>query len=168
MPNLYLLAQEYRDLENALLSSANEETGEVSVDIAEAVGKIQGDFNQKAISVATVWRNFGRYASEIEEEIDRLTVLKKRVEREQKHIEDYLVQACEITGTVEIHGISANITFRNNPPKTVVDDAEAIPEEYITVKVERKPNLTAIKAAIRAGKEVAGAHLEQERKICIK
>lgn len=167
---LYNLAQEYCDLENALFSSVNEETGEVNVDIAEAVSKIQGDFNQKAIAVATVWRDFGRYVSDIKAEIDRLEVLKKRVEREQKRVEDYLTQACEMTGTVEIRGIYANITFRNNPPKVVLDDESLIPEEYITekVKVEKSISKNKIKEAIQSGIEVAGARLVQERKIQIK
>ena len=168
MSNLYMIAREYRELESALYASVDEETGEVSVDIAEAVGKIQRDFNQKAIAIATVWRGFGNYVSEIKAEIDRLTALKKRVEREQTRLTDYLTQACEMTGTTEVRGVSANISFRNSPPRTVIDDESAIPEQYIAVKTERKPNLTAIKEAIKAGKEVPGAHLEAERKICIK
>lgn len=168
MANLFVLAQEYRDLENALLSSADEETGEVSVDIAQAIEKIQGNFEEKALAVATVWRDFDDYISRIKAEKERLTALEKRVEREQKRVEDYLAHACKMTGTESIRGVYANISFRNNPLKTIIDDEDLIPEEYITVKVERKPNLTAIKESIKSGKEVAGAHLESERKIQIK
>lgn len=168
MANLFVLAQEYRDLENALLSSADEETGEVSVDIAQAIEKIQGNFEEKALAVATVWRDFDDYISRIKAEKERLTALEKRVEREQKRVEDYIAQACKMTGTESIRGVYANISFRNNPLKTIIDDEDLIPEEYITVKVERKPNMTAIKEAIKSGKEVSGAHLEQERKIQIK
>lgn len=168
MANLFVLAQEYRDLENALLSSADEETGEVSVDIAQAVEKIQGNFEEKAIAVATVWRDFDDYISRIKAEKERLTALENRAKRGQKRVEDYLAQACEMTGTESIRGVYANISFRSNPLKTIIDDEDLIPEEYITVKVERKPNLTAIKESIKSGKEVSGAHLEQERKIQIK
>lgn len=168
MANLFVLAQEYRDLENALLASADEETGEVSVDIAQAVEKIQGNFEEKAIAVATVWRDFKDYISRIKAEKERLTALEKRAKRGQKRVEDYLTQACKMTGTESIRGVYANISFRSNPLKTIIDDEDLIPEEYITVKVERKPNLTAIKEAIKSGKEVAGAHLESERKIQIK
>ena len=168
--SLYNLAQEYLELEAELFAFADEETGELSVDIAKAVEKIQGDFNQKAISVATVWRDFGNYIAQIKAEKERLTALEKRVETQQKRIEDYLTQACEMTGTVEIRGVYANITFRNNPPKVVFDDESLIPEEYITetVKIEKSISKTKIKEAIQSGIEVAGAHLEQERKICIK
>ncbi len=168
--SLYNLAQEYRELEAKLFASADEETGELSVDISEAVGKIQGDFNQKAIAVATVWRDFGNYIAQIKAELDRLSALKKRVEREKKRVEDYLTQACEMTGTESIRGVYANISFRTNPPKVVFDDESLIPEEYITetVKIEKSISKTKIKEAIQSGIEVAGAHLEQERKICIK
>lgn len=168
--SLYNLAQEYRELEAELFASADEETGELSVDIAKTVEKIQGDFNQKAIAVATVWRDFGNYIAQIKAEVDRLSALKKRVEREQKRVEDYLTQACEMTGTESIRGVYANISFRTNPPKVVFDDESLIPEEYITetVKIEKSISKTKIKEAIQSGIEVAGARLVQERKICIK
>ncbi len=165
---LYGLSHEYVELYKALVESADSETGEVDVDIISALEKVQGAFEEKAISTACVFRAMGNYASEIKAEIDRLTALKRHVEREQKRLEDYLSQACERTGTESIRGIYANIMFRNNPPKTIIDDESKIPEEYMTVKVERKPNLNAIKEAIKEGKEVAGAHLESERKIQIK
>ena len=169
-PSLYNLAQEYRELETALFASADEETGEVSVDIAQAVENIQGNFEEKAIAVATVWRDFGNYIAQIKAEVDRLSALKKRVEREQKRVEDYLTQACEMTGTESIRGVYANISFRTNPPKVVFDDESLIPEEYITetVKIEKSISKTKIKEAIQSGIEVAGARLVQERKICIK
>ena len=168
MANLYKLAKEYQELENAFLASVDEETGEVDIDIATAIEKAQGTFEEKAIAVATVFRNLETYSEDIAEEIKRLQAIKKRVEREKDRVEDYLTQACEMTGTESLRGVYANISFRNNPLHTVIDDESLLPEEYFIVKTEKKPNLTAIKEAIKSGKEVQGAHLESERKICIK
>lgn len=165
--SLYGLSTEFVELYNALIESADEETGEVDIDISKSLEKVQGAFEEKALATATVYRAMGKYSKDIDEEIKRLQALKKRVDNQQKRVEDYLKQACEMTGIESIKGVYANISFKNNPPRTVIDDERLIPEEYFTVKVEKKPNLTAIKEAIKSGKEVQGAHLESERKIKI-
>lgn len=167
MPNLYLLAQEYKDLENALLDSSDEETGEVDIDIFSAVEKAQGTFEEKAIAVATVFRNLGTYSGNIDAEIKRLKAIKKRVDRQQERVEDYLTQACEMTGTESIQGIYANISFRKSE-QTVIDDESVLPEEYVIEKVTYSPDKEKIKAAIKAGQEVQGAHIEIKNNIQIK
>lgn len=166
--SLYGLSQDYIELYNALIETADTETGEVDIDISKALEKVQGAFEEKAIATATVYRALGKYSKDIDEEIKRLQALKKHTDGQAKRVKDYLQEACERTGTVSLKGIYANITLKTNPPKTVIDDESLIPEEYITVKVERKPDLNAIKEAIKSGKEIAGAHLEQDKTLQIK
>lgn len=168
--SLYGLSHEYVELYNALIESADEETGEIDIDISEAFEKIQGAFEEKAISTATVYRILGNYSDEIDKEIKRLQALKKHTESQQEKVERYLTEACERTGVLSLKGIYANISFKTNPPKVVFDDESAIPEEYIVekVKVEKSISKTEIKKAIQNGIKVPGAHLEQERKIQIK
>ncbi len=167
MPNLYLLAQEYKDLENALLASADEETGELDIDISKAVEKAQGTFEEKAVAVATVYRNLGTYSGNIDAEIKRLQALKKRVDREQDRVKEYLMQACEMTGTESIRGVYANISFRKSE-QTVIDDESVLPKEFVIEKISYSPDKTKIKNAIKAGKEVQGAHIEVKNNIQIK
>ncbi len=168
MANLYNLATEYEQLYNALIETADEETGEVDIDISKALETVQGTFEEKAIATAIVSRKLTNYSAEIDTEIKRLQALKKHVDGEEKRVRVYLSDALQKVGIESIKGVYANISFKNNPPKTIVDDESLIPEEYITVKVERKPNLTAIKEAIKSGKEVQGAHLESCKTIQIK
>lgn len=167
MPNLYLLAQEFKELENALFASVDEETGEVDLDIFSTVEKAQGTFEEKAIAVATVFRNLENYGGNIDAEIKRLQALKKRVDREQMRVKDYLTQACEMTGTESIRGVSANISFRKSE-QTVIDDESALPKEFLIEKITYSPDKTKIKSAIKAGEEVQGAHIEVKQNIQIK
>lgn len=167
MPNLYLLAQEYKDLENALLASADEETGELDIDIAKAVEKAQGTFEEKAVAVATVYRHLETYSGNIKAEIKRLQALDKRVDREQERVKEYLTQACEMTGTESIRGVYANISFRKSE-QTVIDDESVLPKEYVIEKITYSPDKTKIKNAIKAGQEVQGAHIEVKNNIQIK
>lgn len=167
MASLYNLATEYQELYTALVSTADEETGEVDVDIAAALANVQGTFEEKAIATATVSRMLGNTVEEVSKEIDRLKRLKAHLEREDGRVREYLKMAMEMTGTEKVQGISASISFRKSE-QTVIDNEVELPEEYITVKTTYTPNKTAIKAAIKAGNEVPGAHIETVMNLQIK
>lgn len=167
MANLYQLATEYNDLFNCLMDSADADTGELDVDISAALEKAQGTFEEKAIATATVFRMLGVESDKIGAEIDRLTKLKKHIDGEQKRVKEYLAMACDMTGTDSLRGMYANISFRRSE-QTVIDDPNILPAEFVKVETTYKPDKTAIKAAIKAGREVTGAHVETVRNIQIK
>lgn len=167
MASLFNLAKEYTDLYSALVSSVDEETGEVDVDIAAALANVQGSFEEKAIATATVSRMLGNTVDEVSKEIDRLKRLKVHLEREDGRVKEYLKKAMELTGTEKVQGISASISFRQSE-QTVIDNEEELPEEYITVRTTYAPNKTAIKTAIKAGKDVPGAHIETVKNLQIR
>lgn len=167
MASLYNLATEYQELYTTLVSTADEETGEVDVDIAAALANVQGTFEEKAIATATVSRMLGNTVEEVSKEIDRLKRLKAHLEREDGRVREYLKMAMEMTGTEKVQGISASISFRKSE-QTVIDNEVELPEEYITVKTTYTPNKTAIKAAIKAGNDVPGAHIETVMNLQIK
>jgi hypothetical protein len=52
---------------------------------------------------------------------------------------------------------AAGLTKAVLPQKPVVDDADTLPDDL--VRIERKPDMAAIKAALEAGREVPGIHL---------
>lgn len=164
---LYHLADEYKNLYYALLSSADEETGEVDVDIAAALAEVEDGLQEKAIATATVSRAMGSTIDQVTAEIDRLKRLKARLEAENERVRNYLKDAMETAGIEKIQGIYASISFRKSE-QTIIDNEAAIPDEYMTVKTTYTPNKTAIKAAIKAGKQIDGAHIETCRNIQIK
>jgi hypothetical protein len=51
--------------------------------------------------------------------------------------------------------------LKKNPPSVVIDDLTQIPTQYQRQKIQVDIDKVAIKAAIKAGEEVPGAHLEQ-------
>lgn len=66
---------------------------------------------------------------------------------------------------------SYDLTSRVSPPRTVVDDIEQLPDEFLAQPAppKPKPDLAAIKRAIQSGQEVPGARLVPgERKWDIK
>lgn len=165
--NLYNLTSECRGLYDAILATADEETGEADLSLVTALGKRQDEWDRKAVSVACVYRALSDDSDRIGREIERLTAMKKRLDRERERVKDGLDAACQALGVESVKGMYANISYKKSE-RTVIDQAEAIPEEYMTVKTTCEPNKTAIREAIKAGKEVPGAHLEQRKNIQIK
>ena len=61
----------------------------------------------------------------------------------------------------------ANISFRESE-RLEVDDESKIPDEYIRVTVKKEPDKTAIKKAIKDGREIDGVHLQRYKNIQVK
>lgn len=78
MAKLYQLKAQYEDALNALIASADEETGEVDLDIAAMLDKIEGELVEKAQSTAAIYKTLNNNSAIIDGEIKRLQALKKR------------------------------------------------------------------------------------------
>lgn len=165
--SLYSLTDECRSLYDALMASVDEETGEVDISLVNALAERQEAWEEKAVAVACVYRSLDEDAARVGREIERLTAMKKRLERERDRVKEGLSAAFTALGVEKVKGMYADISFRASE-QTIIDNADAVPEEYMTVKTTYTPNKTAIREAIKAGKEVPGAHLEQRKNIQIK
>ena len=165
--SLYSLTDECRNLYDALMASADEETGEVDISLVNALAERQEAWEDKAVAVVCVYRSLDEDAARVGREIERLTAMKKRLERERDRVKEGLSAAFTALGVEKVKGMYADISFRASE-QTIIDNADAVPEEYMTVKTTYTPNKTAIREAIKAGKEVPGAHLEQKKNIQIK
>lgn len=165
--NLYNLTAECANLYDAILATADEETGEADLSLVTALCERQDEWEKKAVSVACVYRALDNDSARVGREIERLTAIKKRLERERDRIKDGLDAACKTLGVESVKGMYANISYRASE-QTVIDNEFELPEQFINVKEVRTPNKTAIKEAIKSGEEVPGAHLERKKNIQIK
>ncbi len=167
MASLYFLTRDVEKLYEDLLSSVDEETGEVDEKISNALAVKEEEFNSKAIAVATVVRRFRSSEDEIEAEIKRLKAMKERIKHLGDRLENSLSTACERLGKTKIDGISANISFRASEA-TIVENESELPELFFDVEMKKKVSLTRIKQAIKSGLTVPGARLEIRKNIQIK
>ena len=165
--NLYNLTEECKSLYDDIIASADDDTGEVDLSLVTALSVRQEEWNDKAIAVACVYRALDGDSARVGREIERLTAIKKRLERERDRVKEGLANACNALGVEKVQGMYANISFRASE-QTVIDNEGEIPDEYMTVKTTYTPNKTAIKEAIKAGKDVPGAHVEKRKNIQIK
>lgn len=167
MAKLYQLKAQYEDALNALIASADEETGEVDLDIAAMLNEIEGELVEKAQSTAAIYKTLNNNSAIIDGEIKRLQALKKRYDNAAGNVKDYLAYSLLNGNTERIDGIIATISFRKSE-EVVIDDADILPRDCVRVKMETAPDKVAIKKAIKAGTDIPGAHLEINQNIQIK
>lgn len=165
MAQLYMLTEKAKELYNTLMETADTETGEIDTDISQQLDNMLMEVNEKAVTIGSVYRAMTTEADDIDKEIKRLQAIKKRIDTQAYNLKEYLSTNLQKLGIESVKGMYANISFRNSE-RCVVDEIKAIPEEYLRVEV--KPDLTAIKKAIKSGEEIDGAHIETVKNIQIK
>jgi hypothetical protein len=97
---------------------------------------------------------------------------KREAELERQAVGNYLKVVDELRTEIygymcaqrEQHGVTAvktpqgsSVSFKALPPSVIVVNEAELPDEF--VKIERKPNKTAIGNALKAGMQVPGASL---------
>ena len=160
MANIYQLTREYNDLYELALANADEETGELDERITAALDIKGAELETKGISVAKVVKRLNATADEIDKEIERLTKMRKAVAGTIDRLKDGLKAAWLSAGIVKTESLNVTISFRKSE-QVAIDNEADLPAEYKREIVTIKPDKTAIKAAIKSGKEVSGAHIEE-------
>lgn len=164
MTALYLLAQEYRaDAEKLATLDLDDQT------FQDTLEGMTGEIELKAQNVAMMVRYFDAQAEACKQwakdAIERAKAEEARAERLRKYLAENLL-AC---GIEKVSGPGVSISFRKSSA-VVIDGADLIPQEFIRVPEPKpaEPDKKAIADAIKAGREVPGAHIEQRQSIQIK
>ena len=165
MPNIYALS--YEALYNRLISAMDEDTGEVDIELANALAEKQEEFAVSATNYASVIRALKAKQSEAEAEIARIKAISDKLGKVVERMTNGLSEACQRLNIEKLDGLHAQISFRKSE-QTIIDNIEALPKEYINEKVTYTPNKALIKAALKAGKVIDGAHIETVKNIQIK
>jgi len=167
MTSLYNMADQYAALMHKLESAELDE--QTIRDTIEASG-LTDDIQTKAQGVEMVARTALQYQPMLEMEIARLQELKASRERVSKGLRDYLKQCMESAGIEKIECPLFKISIQKNPPAVDIFDPMSIPADYMTTPKPPAPapDKSAIKEAIKAGKEIPGVRLTQSTRLAIK
>lgn len=155
--SLYHMAEQYR---TALAELTDAELPEEVV--ADTLEALEGELIQKGQAVAAFTLNLQAEIDAIKAVEKRISDKRKSLEKREAHLRDYLRVNMEKAGITEIKAIDGSFTakLQKGRPSVVIDDESLIPDDSEYVRWKREVNKTAIAAAIQAGAEVAGAHLE--------
>ena len=157
---LYDLVGQYLEIYNM---DIDEET---KLDTIEALG-LDEEIEAKAENYAKVIRNLEAENTAYKAEEERL---KKKRDSNTKKIDwlkENLQGAMEITGKTKIKGELFTLSVQNSKASVVVDEAK-LPEKYWTKKVTEAPNKKELYDLLKAGEEIEGATLQENRSLRIK
>jgi hypothetical protein len=173
--SLYNIEAEYLEIANQL------EDGELSPELETALAINEKELQGKAIAYAYVIKDSEDTVTAIDAEIKRLQGLKKTEQNKVKRLKDTIQNAMELYGITEIKTKTLKLNFRKSEGVVCTFDnpqkfdswwdvqKSLIGEEFVTTVPElSKPNLTAIKKAIKEGIEIEGFEIEERWSLQIK
>lgn len=164
MSTLFAIATEYQSAARALMDMDLEPQV-----VADTLEGMAGELGVKAQSVAHVVRALEADADAVKQWSKDAADRAKSMQARAAALKDYLSQTLQACGIKEVKGPGVAITFRRSSAVSI-DEPGLIPAEFMRQPEPPppEPNKTAICDALKAGKEVLGAHLETRQNIQIK
>lgn len=155
--SLYEIDSRIKTIINNMFETVDE-NGEVGeIDFTE-LKQLQEDRKTKLENIALYIKNTEAEAKAIKEEEDKLKTRRKSLENRAERLRDLMIRSMKEAGEPELATSRCKAKVKDNE-QTEIIDLNLVPEEYIKVKIDRDADKTAIKKAIKAGVEVAGAHI---------
>jgi hypothetical protein len=138
--------------------------------IADTLESLRLPMEQKAVSVASFVKNIEASAEAIKVAEEEMRARRTAIENRAKRIRAYLQEQMTRTGTKQIECPYFKLAIMDNPPAVVIDAESQLPDRFmVTPPVpEPVPDKKAIAAALKAGEDVPGAHLERGQRLEIK
>ncbi len=156
MSRLYELTGQFKELA-ALADGADED---LAVAVRDTMQAIEGEFQEKGKAIAMIALNIDGDLEAIQKQIDRLAERKRIINNRKESLKEYLRENMDASGITKITHPLFTITCGKGKPSVVIDDQNAIPDEYMRVTTSMAPDKAAIAKAIKEGKTVEGAHSE--------
>lgn len=158
MANLYELTRAIEEFDLEI----DEETGEVTN--LDELDALELERDTKVENIALWVKNLTAEAAAIKAEVQNLTKRQKAAENKAERLKDYLMGnlAGEKFKTPKVA-----ISYRTSEAVEITDE-DLIPDEFLTIKTEYKPDKKAIKDELKAGGEVEGAELVKRTSLQIK
>ena len=159
--NLYEITVEQQQL-NALLE---ENGGELTPEIEEALKINLDNFNAKAEGYVKAIKNYKAEEDAIAEEIKRLQEKKRVNANAQARLKEALKTAMDTFDTPKVQAGLFKVSLTKSEAVNIINES-LIPEEYKKVKYE--VSKTDIKNAIKSGLVVEGAEIVENKSITIR
>jgi hypothetical protein len=162
---LYTIAAEHRAMVEALINSQDDAQA-----IADTIDAESYTLEVKAQQVAYAPRILEAEADAIEAAAKEMLARAKSKRNRADAIREYLKTCLEVAGVSKIECPHFAITIQKNPPSVDVFEPSLVPAEFMRQAAPPPPTIdkTAIKEAIKAGREVPGAMLQQATRLVIK
>lgn len=144
-----------------------EEVVEDEKELATYLDSVNLQLKEKAGNVIRFRQSLIAGTEAIDNEIKRLSELKKSISNKAKNIENYIAYAMKKHNIEKIDTDIAKISFRKSEALEVENEA-LIPQEFILTKEIKQVDKLAIKKAIKEGRKVDGVLIQVRQNLQIK
>jgi len=145
MTDLYKLNAQMAEL--AVLADTDDEG--LRQAIQDTMDGIKGEFEVKADNVVMLRRNIEGDIDAIDKEVDRLNELKRIKKNTVGQLTDYLRRNMEAADIKSIKRPLFTITLALSPEKVIVDNEQAVPDEFVSVKSVITPDKKVIAVRLK-------------------
>lgn len=165
---LYEIDYEIRAFLDSLMEAVDEngEIVEQEVDV-DKLAELNAARDAKLDNIACWIKNLEADAVAIKAEEKALKERRERAEHKAERLKKLLADSMQAAGEDKFSSARCAISFRKSNP-VVIDNFDALADEYKKEKIEISADKAKIKEAIKAGNDVAGAHIEEVKNIQIK
>lgn len=140
----------------------DEETGEVF--LPENLDELDVERTEKIENIALYIKNLKSEAEAIKGEIDNLKSRAEIKKKKSERLTDYLEK---ILNGEKLETAKVALSYRKST-SVKIENEEIIPDEFMTIKTEKKPNKTAIAKFLKNGETVIGCELIEKQNLQIK
>jgi hypothetical protein len=141
-----------------------ENGGELTEELEKRFDKGQLDFKDKAANIIRYELGLDGDAEAVKKEIARLQTSLRSIENRKEWMRGYLKRNMEATGITEIkHPLLPTISIAKNPPSVKIVDENILLAGYVEIRPTTHVDKKAILVALKAGKEVSGAILVDDK-----
>ena len=164
MTALYQIAEDHN---RTLLEMAEIDDLQPEV-VDDMLSLMEGDFKEKAISVAGFFQNIDSDIIAMKDAEKRIAARRKSAENKVLHMKTYLLENMLRTGITKIECPEFKISTRKNQAKLVVNDESKIPDEFKQDVTHTEIANTRLKEALKNGANIEGAELTFGTSLSIK
>ena len=165
----YDVAKDYIEKMEYLEQGINAETGEMTDNanqLAIWTDELTKDLKDKSANVIAVVRNQELTIEALDNEIKRLKAMKEAREKALNKFKTYIKSAMLTNNIEKIETTIGTIKFTKST-STEIYDEKLIGKKFIEVVTTEKISKDKIKAALKAGEEVQGARLVENKNLKI-
>jgi len=135
----------------------------LKVELEEQIARLIVAEITKVDGVSRMLTHFENQAQLAAQEINRLQDRKRTFERSYERLESCAKLAMEVAGKATLEGVTSTLALRKSPTSVFIHSFDEVPAEYLTVKIDRCVNKEKVKRDLKAGVQVPGAGLVDDR-----
>lgn len=149
---------EISDRVRAVLDELADAEGVLEGDLEARLNAAESSMSEKVDAVLAYAAERHAESVSCAHEAKRLADRARAAEAHSERLRDYVLRCMVAAGVDRVSGTRFKAALTTTPGRVVVDDEMALPLSM--VRTTSAPDKTAIKAALLAGEQVPGAHIE--------